>query len=225
MLRAAIPVVINSFNQFTYLKNMVESLLGHGFRSITVLDQASEYPPLLEYLNTLHRERTISLVRLPVNMGPHWFFQKRVFRFVPSPFIFTDPDIALPDHLDNLFCLRLYEATERHQVAKAGCALDISTPEKFKDTGYIHDGVEYRIWEWEKQFWKDEVENGIFRAEIDTTFHLFNTQFLAKEGFYDGVRLAGPGFTARHLPWYAEHGIANDEAAYYAARTRFSTWL
>lgn len=223
-LRATIPVVVNSFNQLTYLKNMMRSLRRHGFRSIVILDHASDYPPLVKYLGAMHAANNgVTVIMLPENFGPHWFFGRKVFRFVPSPMIFTDPDIQLPDRLDDQFCLRLLEATHRYKVPKAGVALDISTPEFFKNVAYVMDGKVYRIHEWEQQFWENEVEPQVYRAGIDTTFHLFNATYFTGS-FFDAVRFAGPGFLGRHLPWYEEEKVPLEEVQYYRERSTFSTW-
>lgn len=224
-LRGTIPVIINSFNQLTYLKGMITKLRANGFESIVIVDHASTYPPLLNYLINLRAERQITVIALPENKGPHWFFEHGIFKFMPSPIIFSDPDIDIPDKIDDLFCLKLLQATEKYQRPKAGCALDISQPEKFKPIQHESFGKMYRICEWERKYWCNKLEDNIYDADIDTTFHMFNKQYFNGKNFFSAVRISGDGFLARHLPWYASEIPPKSECEFYRQTTKFSTWL
>ena len=69
-LRRSLPVFVNSFNQLTYLRDTVNWLHEHGFRNITVLDNASCYAPLLAYFETESFKSRVTLVALGDNIGP-----------------------------------------------------------------------------------------------------------------------------------------------------------
>jgi hypothetical protein len=63
----------------------------------------------------------------------------------------------------------------------------------------------------ERQFWIDELEKDVYRAMVDTTFCL-----LRNPEFHDlrALRIAG-NFTARHLPWYQDYSMLNEEEKYF----------
>lgn len=223
-LRATVPVVINVFNQYTYLRQMIESLENNDFKSIVILDQASEFSVLNEYLNQLHREKRAVIIKLPENYGPHWFYIHKIYNHMVSPLIYTDPDLAFPSKLDGAFCSRLFDATKIYQVAKAGCALDISRPDLFIEANWRAGERDWNILEWEQQFWSNQIDENVYEADIDTTFHLFNLDFYHGDNFFRAVRLSGEGFTMKHLPWYAEKQITVEEAEFYKHRTKYSSW-
>jgi hypothetical protein len=93
LLRRSLPVVINSFNQFTYLKNLFDKLEADGFRNFIIVDNCSTYPPLLAYYDHLNVSGRAAVVMYGENKGPHFFHMKGVYKLFGSlPHIFTDPD-------------------------------------------------------------------------------------------------------------------------------------
>ncbi|MBL0314851.1 MAG: hypothetical protein IPP69_03390 [Flavobacteriales bacterium] len=61
-----IPVVINNRNRLTYPLMLIDWLEKAGMKKIIIIDNASTYPPLLEYYSAL---RT-ALFSLSENIGP-----------------------------------------------------------------------------------------------------------------------------------------------------------
>ena len=60
-----IPIIINNFNRLTTLKELIAALCQRGYRHIYILDNASTYPPLLDYYATCPFE----VIRLDANLG------------------------------------------------------------------------------------------------------------------------------------------------------------
>ena len=48
----SIPIIINNYNRLTSLKILISSLEKMGYKNLFIIDNASTYPPLLEYYNT-----------------------------------------------------------------------------------------------------------------------------------------------------------------------------
>jgi len=225
ILRRGTPVVINSFNQFTYLKGMVERLVAAGFRNVYVLDQASSYPPLLAWLSQVHDSYGVLPIFLPSNMGPHHFFRAGLFMelFDGQPFLYSDPDLSW-DELAPDFLSTLLSIAHRHQIFKVGPALQIPEVGQEKPMQYINGQAS--VAEWEMQFWKDEVEPGIFRAPLDTTFHLFVPRYCPPQAsMIDGFRVGRPGFVMKHLPWFADDPMPEEEYRFYIQLSKHSTWF
>jgi FkbM family methyltransferase len=217
------PVLIPVFNNPTYLRRMIEQLRGVGLANIIVVDNGSDYPPFLEYLDSL--EGKLSVVRLGENSGPRRLFRDAaLYDHLPQHFCLTDPDLEFSPDLPSNFLQHLADLTTKYRVGKAGFSLDISEPEKMIDTPFQIGDVRCRIWEWEAQFWQTRLEeegDPAYRASIDTTFAVYNKEFFHAEKFLDAIRVAGR-YTARHLPWYTDHRLPPEEADFYRATSRHS---
>ena len=218
-----VPVLIPVFNNPTYLRKMIEQLRGVGLPNIIVVDNGSEYPPFLDYLDSL--EGKLSVVRLKENSGPRRLFSDAaLYDHLPQYFCLTDPDLEFNPDLPSDFLQHLTDLTTRYRVGKAGFSLDISDPEKMIAAPFQIGEERYRIWEWEAQFWQtrlEEKDDPAYRASIDTTFAVYNKEFFCAENFLDAIRVAGR-YTARHLPWYADHRLPSEEADFYRASSKHS---
>jgi glycosyltransferase involved in cell wall biosynthesis len=236
---AGVPVIINSFNQPTYLRSMLEQLSRVEHGEIVVLDQASTYPPMLEYLQELESELTV--VRLRTNNGPHWLFTSGLALTLPKFFIYTDADIRFPADMPAGFIGEMIRAVEFLQATKLGLALDISQPEAMKRANINIGGEDYTFATWESQFWRHPLSVGdlqLYEAPVDTTFALYNrrefdpwARAFAKKKIFDcmdtprSYRLAGR-YTSTHLPWMLDDPIPQEELDYYCAhRANFHTYL
>lgn len=233
MNTSKIPIIINSFNQFTYLKMMVNQLQRLGRREIVILDQASSYPPLLDYLKEI--ERTTTVIRLRENNGPHWIFTSGFSSLLPQYFVYTDPDILFPADMPRSFISDMLRAARATAATKVGLALDISRPENIKNAALPLGGRIYTIPEWEQQFWRRPIRfRGLelYKAPVDTTFALYDRKrfdreirkFRADDIYYcmdmpGSYRLAGR-YTAVHLPWMLDDPIPEEELVYYIETRR-----
>ena len=226
MLRRSLPVIINSFNQFTYLKNLVEKLEEQQFKNIVVLDNASTYQPLLTYYETLKQENRAVIVYYLENKGPHFFHLSGYYKLFGSiPHFYTDPDLSF-DILAPDFATELVTLAEKYSIFKVGPALEIPGPQELRDGIYTeYKGQRYSIPEWEAQYWADTVEPGVYYpGHIDTTFHLFYPANYKKgAAIIDGVRVGKAGFVFKHLPWVNSFPIPEEELRFYERSSRHST--
>jgi len=104
---------------------MLSALHRRGLRNIVVVDNASTFPPFLEYLSSIVSEVTV--IRLSHNLGPHdVFLNSKNYWALPQYFCVTDPDVELNPDLPEDFLCELAALTEKHQVGKSGFALDLS---------------------------------------------------------------------------------------------------
>lgn len=232
-LRKTIPVFVNSFNQPTFVKDTVRWFLRNGFENVSVYDNASSSPQMLDMFE---RDPLFGHVRV-VQLGENIGLRLTLLRVAETmgddaPFIFTDPDLWLPDPPAPKFLTQLFRLAEMHKVLKVGLALDISTPEKFRDLQF--KGNRGSTVSWEKKFWADPVAADVYRAPVDTTFFLYRPNDHVKERLrhygdrqprVPSVRVAGDGFVAKHRPWYIDDGQSAGERAFYLETTsQLSTW-
>ncbi len=221
-LRQRFPVFINSFNQFTYLRDTVDWFARHGFENVTVLDNASTYPRLLEYLKSDRFKAKARLVLLGENLGPRRALARAAEnRGTDGGFIFTDPDLELPARPDGQMLKTMIEMGLRHDYVKVGLALSL-------DPARIDlDRVTYKtrtVEQVERKYWKNEVEPGVSVATTDTTFFVYVPRARDGKRFNDyglkqakipAIRVGRKGFVAVHRPWLHQDDVPAEETRYY----------
>jgi len=212
-LKGGIPVYIISFNQVTYLRNMVRQLrrLEVKLSDIHVVDNQSTFPPLLDYLSELEGQGH-RVHRMPRNLGPRGIFEPESGLNLPEVFAVTDPDLQFSDTTPLTFREDMLQIAGWCGVWKCGCALTLSDRDQFLDGDYSGGKT---IAEWEKAYWVDPIpgwpsslggrpvtaRGTVYRASVDTTFAVYVRDRI-HSGFLEAVRVA-ECFEARHLPWYA----------------------
>jgi hypothetical protein len=206
---------------------MLNQLQVYKLNDITLIDNNSTYPEMLELLQRIQND--VRVIRLSRNHGPHYFARNWLFYFrLPNIFCVTDPDIRFNSAMPGDFVDVLKEATNEFAVGKAGLALDISDVSKMRSDRIKHEGKDYSIWEWEARFWQHQISvtragDPIYKAAIDTTFAVYNKAFFNKKDFERAVRFAGR-FTARHLPWYLDNGLPKEEEEFYRSAVHAHSW-
>lgn len=220
-----IPIIIPAFNNPTYVRNILIQLFALGLRNTIVVDNCSTAP---EMQSSFFLAKNV--VRLSENRGPHYLFSEaREFDALPDLFCITDPDLHFNRRLPNNFLDILVGLTEEFHIGKVGFALDISDRTNMRDDNYKNGKMICKIWEWEEQFWSDQVGwtisgDPIYRADIDTTFAVYNKKYFSHERSNEALRVAGR-YTCKHLPWYKINGMSEPEAAYYASSQKHSVYF
>ena len=211
-----IPVFVIAFNNITYIKSTINQLIKLSVELIIIVDNNSTYEPLLKYYEDNNGKFTV--VRMNKNYG-HMVVTNCFYDILPNVFAITDPDLEFNENLPKDFLDQLYRLTEQYSMAKVGFALDISEPHLLNDQLKY---MGYSIIQWESRFWKDRVCNTkyeLYSADIDTTFAVYNKKY----NWSRCMRVA-KNFTAKHLPWYIEHKLPDDELTYYETNKITGTW-
>lgn len=205
-----VPIYIVSYNRLSYLKQMIDQLEKYNLKNIHIIDNCSEYKPLLDYL----KECPYTVHYMDKNYGHMVFWKSGKFDDVinNSLYVLTDPDIEFNSHLPENFMNDLYRLLGEHPlVSKVGFAL------KIDDLPEDNQLLKQYIDKWEKRFWKYPIKDKLkaYAASIDTTFALYRPG-KHKNNFYTGIRVLG-NFEARHLPWY--HMFDNDDENNFYIKT------
>ncbi len=237
---SSIPVLVPVFNNPTYLAFMIEQLRAKHCSNIHVYDNGSTFPPMLALLERL--EASVTLHRLARNLGPRLFSYPEIYNPLPEFFVITDPDLAFNPALPEDFLAQLHAVTQQFKVFKAGFALEIATLGA-KGPRIRVDKDETDVVAWEARFWKEKIGqtaagDAIYRANIDTTFALyckanlryrkpflrkmFGANRFSKPLFLKGLRVAGR-FSCKHLPWFDDFPVPEDERLFYARQQQWST--
>lgn len=75
-----------------HLRNFVK-WARHVTPHIVIIDNASTYPPLLEWYLTDRRARACTQVRLAANLGPQFYLDADMRERMPERFMLSDPDL------------------------------------------------------------------------------------------------------------------------------------
>lgn len=208
-----IPIYILSYNRLSYLEKIISYLENKNLRNIIIIDNASTYPPLLEYYTTLK----YPIIKMDQNYGHSVFFEHRYFRRIRwfSHYVYTDPDVLPILDCPSDFMSVFYDYLRLHKtIYKIGFSLKIDD---------IPDDYEYKseVISWESRFYDCDISTDgipLYDAPIDTTFALYRPKIFAPRNFYSALRTGFP-YQARHLPWYKRRDDLTDEDKYYIAST------
>lgn len=206
-----IPIIINNFNRLTTLKNLVEDLQKRGYKNIIILDNNSTFPKLLDYYDVLKEEGKIKLYLLKKNYGSKSLWKSGVFyKYMFSKFCYTDSDLFIHNDCPNNFIEHFESLLYKYKNCyKIGFSLLIDNlPDYYNE--------KQNVIKWESQFYKNEIEKGVFIAPIDTTFALYRP--FSRRGRRDGsdfmIRVGMP-FSCYHMPWYVNSAQPDEEETYY----------
>ena len=179
------PIFINVRDRVTPLRQLVGWLERAGHENIRLIDNASTYEPLLDYLDdTPH-----PVIRLARNAGSRSIWELGI---VPEHdwFVYTDPDVIPTEHCPVDLVAHLHGVLRRHgEYGKAGPGLYLddvpaTLPSLSWERGPVINGP--------------ELEPGARRSLIDTTFALHAP---GADFRYEAIRCDAP-YQARHASWY-----------------------
>ena len=210
-----IPIIINNFNRLTTLKELIAALCQRGYRHIYILDNASTYPPLLDYYATCPFE----VIRLDANLGFKALWKSGMYkRFCHDYYVYTDSDVVPIEACPADFLDYFYQVLKAHPLArKVGFSLRIDN---------LPDSYRYkeRVLAMEMPYYKHPVD-GLYRAPIDTTFALYRPRVgLSRSRYVESYRTAYP-YQAEHKPWYVDSAALTDEERYYVTHcTQKTAW-
>jgi hypothetical protein len=204
------PIFINCRDRVSCLSALVDWLERAGHEEIILIDNASTYPPLLEY----YERSPHSVMRMDENLGHTALWQTGLVEKLCGPegyYVYSDPDVVPieecpPDAVD--FFRDVLETYP--DLAKVGFGLRI-------DDLPDHYALKDRVVRWENQYWTKSIEPGLFDAPIDTTFALHRG--VKSHQYHDAVRTGYP-YIARHTAWYVDSENLGEEEEYYRSHAR-----
>lgn len=209
-----IPIIINNYNRLTYLQKLIDSLTSRGYNNIYIIDNNSTYPPLLDY----YQRCPYTVFRLKKNVGYLALWQTGIFKkFSRSYYVYTDSDMCIDEGCPDNFMQHFLELHKKYKMAqKVGFGLRIDDlPDCFKNKGKVIDH--------ESRFWSHQMEKGVYKAEIDTTFALYKPFCGGKADRYHQTFRTGFPYVIKHLPWYEDSGNLSEEEIYYINSVTQST--
>jgi hypothetical protein len=198
------PIIINNFNRLHWLQQQVEWLLRTGQKNIHIIDNNSTYPPLLAY----YKKVPATVYRLQHNTGHEALWRSHIFkRLGKYYYVYTDPDVLPDENTPNDYMAYFKSILDRQpNIKKVGFGLRINDlPDYYPKKN--------EVIQWESQFYHEQVEPGIYKAKIDTTFALYRPG-AAFQCWEETLRTGAP-YTLRHMPWYEDPEHLSEESKYY----------
>jgi hypothetical protein len=200
-----VKVFITNFNRLTYPKAMAEYLAECDDVEPVIIDNNSDYPPLLEYYETC----PFKVYRLKLNWGPlAWFYSGLVpiELGMVGGFCITDPDLDLSGVPKDFIHILKTGLDKYPTYDKCGLSLEINNlPES---------PIKAEVLQWETQNWGKALdEEGLYiPAAIDTTMAYYKSNIHS----FNCLRTNRP-YTAKHLDWYHtdRSKIPADELYYF----------
>jgi len=186
---------------------LVKWLREAGTYNITILDNGSTYPPLLEW----YKEFDITAVKFQPNLGPWSFWTQGMHLVQSTPYVVTDADIVPSDCCPKDLIERCSKLLAKHpESGKVGPGLRLDNiPDLSRDFITHGDG---KGWEGEGVFWKRVCERG-FNAPIDTTFAVYKARSPWITPEWNNIRLDLP-YVVEHTPWYISKPFSEEEQYY-----------
>lgn len=194
------------YNRFTWAKALCEFLSDNGCEVI-LMDNGSTYEPLLNWYKKCPY-KIHYMTNACYNRG--LWERGLIQHYGDKNYILTDPDLDLSgvpaDFVDKLFL----GFENNPEIMKSGLSLRI---DDLPENDYTKEVIS-----WERKWWeKPTDENGFFKADLDTTLALYDSERADKyykDGFFLAVRSPEP-YVARHLPWYNRPETITEEEKYY----------
>lgn len=200
-----IPIILNNRNRLTHLKQMLDWLTASGYSNIIILDNDSNYEPLLEFYKTT----SVKVIHLKNNFGHLAFWKSGVYKqFYKDYYAYSDPDLVGVENCPEDFVKHFISILSKYSnIEKVGFALKI---DDLPD--YYEKKVE--VMRWEDKFWKKEIETQLFDAPIDTTFAVYKPYTNGAIWVQNALRTGGT-YVLRHLPWYEDSKNKSEEDVFY----------
>ncbi|MEN2415060.1 glycosyltransferase family 2 protein [Flavobacterium mesophilum] len=213
-----IPIIIVNYNQLETLKLLLDYLLENDYKNLHVIDNNSNYPPLLSYYKIISND--VNVMFNDNNDGHMVFWEKDIFfkKFSKGYYVITDPDVLpiidCPNDFLKVFLDLLIKSNTRYKV---GFSLKI-------DDIPDYNPAKQKILNWESRFWKMKTSEGHFFADIDTTFALYRPKLRSRKFFYTGLRTKYP-YMAKHFGWYIDPAnLTNEQEFYKKSASDSSSW-
>jgi len=208
-----IPIVILNRDRFYPLVEQVRVLKSKGYYNITVIDNQSTYPPLLEWYGTneidvFHNTVTANTVhafRQLVEMGHPKFVE-----LTSQWYVFNDSDIIPLESVPDNFIQDLVDFATRHQRPKVGMSIKIDDIDlSYPLNAWVHS--------YESTYWTngilDETGTELYPHPVDTTFAVHAPNVLPT---WNGNALrAGIPYVVKHAPFYYNPESLPEDEKYY----------
>ncbi len=202
-----VPIFINARDRLGVMKRLIDWLLDAGYRKLILIDNASTYPPLLEYYAALERDPRLKILRLDKNLGfkALWLSNALERLKIATPYVYTDPDVLPIERCPKDFARRLMNLLDaNHELRKVGLGLVCDDITFFDKDNVQRTEADY--------YEGTRVGENLHFAQVDTTLALYSN--VQHYSLRFSLRTTGD-LRAYHLPWYFDYDNLPEDERYY----------
>lgn len=206
------PIVILNRDRLNPLKEQVDVLRRKGYSNITIIDNQSTYPPLLEWYkesgvdvfynniteNSCHAFRDLVMIKHPkfVEITSNWY-------------VFNDSDIIPLETVPDNFIEDLINYAKKHNKSKVGMSIKIDDIDlNYPLNAWVHS--------YESTYWTNAILDGdveLYPHPIDTTFAVHAPNAIPT--WSNNTLRAGIPYIVKHAPFYYDPNNLPDDEKYY----------
>lgn len=194
-------------DRVTYGRQCFDALAAAGLE-VVIVDHGTTYPAAVEWLKDLRKAGV--MVMDDGGGNPRDLWTRAWFRqaCAQERYVVTDPDVVVSEDCPADWLRHLGAMLDRYPFFhKAGLGLRL---DRIPD----HYDLKAQALDWESQFWKNELEPGVYNANIDTTLALHVP--LMEQGAHSFTALrTGYPYVADHMAWYENRYDLTEEQRYY----------
>ncbi len=198
------PIIINNYNRLEYLQQQIEWLLSVGQTNLHIIDNASNYKPLLAY----YKKVKATVYMLDRNVGHESYWRTHLYqRFGKYFHVYTDPDVLPDENTPSDFMYYFKSLLDKYPaMQKVGFGLRI-------DDLPNHYRKKQEVINWETALYNDTIEPNVYKSKIDTTFALYRSNAFLQ--CWENTLRTGSPYVLRHMPWYENQAEMNEETLHY----------
>jgi hypothetical protein len=219
---SGVPIIVNNFNRLDVLQQEITWLNTLEYSAgILIVDNKSDYQPLLDFYESLKDQPLIQVVYLGHNSWRKGAAELARVLFALHPYvIITDPDLLPYPSTPTDLIRKLVAITEDHpRYNHVGLSLEINDlPD--------HNPLKTNIIQHESVHWDKPLKESripVFVAPIDTTFALYHRRSVV-EAYGPALRTDRP-YTVQHIDWYQDPTVRSSEYNHYLGSAKiFATW-
>jgi hypothetical protein len=198
------PIIINNYNRLEYLQRQVEWLLSVGQTNLHIIDNASDYKPLLDY----YKKVKATVYMLDRNVGHESYWRTHLYqRFGKYFHVYTDPDVLPDENTPSDFMYYFKSLLDKYPIIKkVGFGLRINDLPN-------HYPKKQEVINWETALYNEPLEPNVFKSKIDTTFALYRPSAFLQ--CWEETLRTGTPYILSHMPWYENPAKMNEETLHY----------
>jgi hypothetical protein len=213
-MNKTIPIVILNRDRLIPLQEQVLALKSKGYHNITIIDNQSTYPPLLQW----YKESNLDVFYNDVTENSCHAFRDLVnaqhpkfLDIISNWYVFNDSDIIPLDTVPENFINDLIDYAVRHNKTKVGMSI------KIDDIDLTYP-LNAWVYSYESTYWTDAIIDGdveLYPHPIDTTFAV-HAPYTIPTWSNDTLRVGIP-YIVKHAPFYYNPDSLPEDEKYYLA--------
>jgi hypothetical protein len=207
-----IPIVILNRDRLYPLIEQVEALHSRGYNNITIIDNQSTYPPLLEW----YKQSKLDVFYNNITENSCHAFRDLVnsnhpkFKEITSDwYVFNDSDIIPIESVPDNFIEDLINYAKKYNIQKVGMSIKI-------DDIDLNYPLNAWVYSYESTYWTNGIIDGdveLYPHPIDTTFAVHAPGVIPT--WSNNTLRAGVPYIVKHAPFYFDPNNLPEDEKYY----------